>query len=42
MSKWHELLTEFGEEEGEDEPNGTSSDDEYGKMRRVAPASAAG
>jgi hypothetical protein len=42
MSKWDEFLTEFGEEEGEDEPNWTSSDDEYGKMRRVAPASSAG
>jgi len=33
---------EFGEEEGEDEPDGPSSDDEHRQMRRVASASPAG
>jgi hypothetical protein len=38
----HGALTEFGEEEGEDEPDGPSSDDEHRQMRRVASASPAG
>jgi hypothetical protein len=33
--------TEFGEEEGEDEPDGASSDDEHRQMRRVPSSSAA-
>ena len=42
MREGHEALTEFGEEEGEDEPDGPSSDDEHRQMRRVASASPAG
>ena len=37
-----EVLTEFGEEEGEDEPDGASSDDQDRQMRRVASASPTG
>jgi hypothetical protein len=32
------VLTEFGEEEGEDEPDGAGPDDDHGQMRRVASA----
>ena len=42
MREGHEALTEFGEEEGEDEPDGPSSDDEHRQMRRIASASPAG
>lgn len=42
MREEHETLTEFGEEEGEGEPNGPSSDDEHRQMRRAASTSPAG